>query len=56
MIIGGSKRQLVQDVELASTSPDIEWERYALVNTDMLQIFARNKANTSNTNTFSILV
>ena len=54
MIIGGQKQQLVRDIELASSSPDIEFERYALVNTDMLQIFARNKKDTAESQTFLI--
>ena len=44
----------MRDIELASTSPDIEWERYQLVNTDALQIFARNKNRTPALQTFSI--
>lgn len=32
-ILGNDKQQQVRDIELASTSPDIEWERYALINT-----------------------
>ena len=46
----------MRDIELASTSPDIEWERYQLVNTDALQIFARNKNRTLVSQTFSITV
>lgn len=46
-IIGTDKIQQVKDIELASTSPDIEWERYALINTQSLMIFARNKAKNS---------
>ena len=42
-IIGEKKQQLVQDAELASSSPEIEWERFALVNTKGINIFARNK-------------
>lgn len=45
-ITGGEKQQLVKDNELASQDPDIEWERFALVKTDNLEIFARNKART----------
>ena len=44
----------MRDIELASTSPDIEWERYQLVNTDALQIFARNKNKTLTSQTFTI--
>ena len=44
----------MRDNELASTSPDIEWERYALVNTESLQIFARNKKETSEFQTFEM--
>ena len=53
-IIGENKQQVVRDIELASTSPDIEWERYQLVNTDALQIFARNKNKTLTSQTFTI--
>lgn len=53
-IIGDKKQQLVRDVELRSTSPDIEWERYALINTEQLTIYARNIRRTSEFKTFEI--
>ena len=51
-IIGDNKQQLVRDRELASTDPDLEWERYALVNTEELRIYARNLEKTSEFHTF----
>ena len=42
------------DLELASTSPDIEWERYALVNTESLLIYARNRRRTVEYQTFEM--
>ena len=41
-------------MELASTDPEIEWERYALVNTRALWIYARNKENTADMSTFEL--
>lgn len=45
-IIGESKEEQVTDIELASTDPENPWERYVLLETKTLQIFARNKYNT----------
>jgi len=55
-IIGSDKQQLVRNNELASTSPDEEWERYVLVDTETLQIFARNKIETIASRTFQMTV
>ena len=44
----------MRDAELESTSPDIEWERYALVNTETLEIYARNRYRTSRYSTFQM--
>ena len=33
-MFGSEKLQQVRDEELQATSPDIEWERYALVGTE----------------------
>ena len=44
----------MRDRELASTNPDIEWERYALVNTEQLLIYARNLKKTSEFQTFQM--
>ena len=44
----------MRDIELASTDPEVEWERYALVNTKALWIFARNKLETAARQTFEI--
>ena len=55
-IIGSEKQQLVRNNELASTSPDEEWERYVLVDTETLQIFARNKIETIASRTFQMTV
>lgn len=53
-IVGNKKQQLVRDNELVSTDPDIEFEKYTLVNTEALQIFARNKDTTNALQTFQI--
>ena len=53
-IKGETKQQQVNDRELASTDPDQDWERYALVNTKHLEIFARNKFDTPEQETFMI--
>jgi hypothetical protein len=53
-IIGDEKQQEVIDLELASTSPNTEWERFALVNTNQLQIYVRNKYDTPDQQTFMI--
>ena len=54
MIIGREKKQNVRDIELSSTGADIEWERYALISTTKLQIYAKNRKTTPDLQTFNI--
>lgn len=54
MIIGKERQQNVRDIELSSTGIDIEWERYALISTAKLQIFAKNRETTPDLQTFNI--
>ena len=45
-IIGERKSEHVSDVELHSTNKNTPWERYVLLETKQLEIYARNKYNT----------
>ena len=46
-IIGATKQETVNDIELASTDANNPWERYVLLETKTLEIYARNKYNTN---------
>ena len=53
-IMGKTKTQLVFDQELASTSPETEWEKYAIINTKAIWLFARNREQTAELQTFVV--
>ena len=52
-IYGEDKQQIVTDLELAA-SEDQVWSRYVLMETEQLNIYARNKRYTSALQTFQI--
>ena len=54
-ILGQSKQEQVNDIELASTDPENPWERYVLLETQSLEIYTRNKYNTFES-TFQITI